>query len=301
MTTGLLVMGLAFAGGWWLRRLDWAGPQQAEYLLHLVVWFGLPALIFSSVSTLPWQPGLMLLPLVGACLVATVGLCAWLLARRRTQSPSIRGVLVTGPMIMNLALWYPLVASWGGDQAVARLALIDFGNGLLTFTLVYGLAARYGGGGRNLAGTLGAMLRFPPFWALWLALLVNLLHWSPPALLLDGLRGLGTTLVWLVPVALGIHFRLRAGAVGITAWGVLLRVGVGALLGLALVWLLPLDTLSGAVVLAAAVAPVGFNALVFAAREGLDRDLAANLVSWSVPPALLLLALMFRFQPAMLP
>lgn len=298
MIAGLLPFALAFGLGWWLRRRDWAGANHADGLLRIVVRFGLPALIFAAVSVLPLTSELLLLPLIGGLLVALMWPCSWLAASAMGLPRPSRGVLVTGPMVMNLAFLYPLVAAWGGERAVARLALIDFGNGLLTFTLVYGLAAWYGERDARIGAALGSVVRFPPFWALCLGLLINLLDWPLPEILVTGLARLGTVLVWLVPLALGIYFHPRAAHDSVVAVGIGLRVGVGALLGLACLWWFPVDELSRTLVMAAAMAPVGFNTLVFAARAGLQRELAASLASLSMLPGFGVLAWLLWWQPS---
>lgn len=282
MAWGLSLLLAVFAFGWFGRRLRWLQPAHGDRLLQLVVRVGLPVLIFASVSGLPWVRELLWLPLIGALLVVLMWPIAWLVARRAGLPRARRGVLVTGPMIMNLAFVYPMVVAWGADGAVARLALIDFGNGALGFTLVYGLAGWYGGGHGAVTASVRRVLRFPPFWALGLGVLANLLQWPLPAWLIDALAGLGGGFMLLVPLALGIYFRPSAGEGGAVALGIGLRAGVGVLLGIACVWWFPLDPLSRAMVLAAAAAPIGFNTLVFAARAGLDRELAANMASLSV-------------------
>lgn len=297
MITALLPIVLAFAAGWWLRRIGRLGAAHADGLLRLVARFGLPALILATVSRLPLKAELAWLPLIGALLVLLMWPLSWLGAVALNLPRAGRGVLVTGPMIMNLAFVYPLVVAWGDQAAIARLALIDFGNALLSFTLVYALAAWYGRRDARAGAALRGVLGFPPFWALCGAMVINWRGWSLPEALVSVLAQGGTLLVLLVPLALGVYFRPRLVGGRATVVGVGLRIGAGALLGWGCVSWFALDALSRTMVWAAALAPIGFNTLVFAAREGLDRELAASLASGSVPVAFILLPWLLWWQP----
>lgn len=280
MIASLVPTLLALLVGWWLHRRGWAGSAQADALLRVMVLFGLPALILATVSGVPLTREFLFLPCIGAGLVVLMWPWSWFAARAWRPSDEGRGVVVIGPMIMNLALLYPLVLAWGAGQAVARLAMIDLGNAVAGFTLVYGLATWYGGGRGRVHAAVAAVIEFPPFWALCAALLLNALNWTLPVPLMSGLRWLGAVLVGLV-------FGTGMASVPSVALAIGLRLGVGAALGLLCVWWLPLDHVTGTVVLAAATAPIGFNTLVFAVRAGLPRHLAADMVSWSVLPSLL--------------
>lgn len=282
MWWGLAAVVTAFMSGLGLRRFAGLGPPHADVLLRIVVRVGLPALVFASVHSLPLRAELIWLPFAGALLVTLMWPVAWATSRLLALPRSQRGVIIVGPMIMNLALLYPMVVAWDVQGAVARLALIDFGNAALGFTLVYGLAAWYGDGHRTTFAALRGVLSFPPFWALGVGLVSNLAAWQLPVVLVEGLGYFGEWMVLLVPLALGMYFQPRGEARGLLAAGIALRFGAGMLLGGLCVWWLPLDRLSRVLVMAAAMAPVGFNTLVFAARAGLDRRLAANLASVSI-------------------
>jgi hypothetical protein len=68
-------------------------------------------------------------------------------------------------------------------------------------------------------------------------------------------------------------------------------MGVGLLIGLAVVAVLQLEGIDRAAVLALAAAPIGFNLLTFTSVEKLDQDLAASAVSMSLLAALFVIPL----------
>ena len=135
-------------------------------------------------------------------------------------------------------------------------------------------------------------MRFPPFWALWAALALNLGGAPLPEGVADLLAGIGRGLLFLVPLALGIYVRLPRSGLRVLATGLALRVPLGLVLAAAVTALLPLGPAERSAVLFAAAAPVGFNSLVFAVREDLDRELAAGLASLSVIAGLVYLPLL---------
>jgi predicted permease len=277
-----------FFGGIAARRLGLLQPRQADRMLGFVVAVGLPALILATVSRVPlsreavWLPGSALLTI----------LITWPLARqvgRHLALPrATLGVFVVGPMIMNLAAVYPFALVFLGERGLAEIVLFDFGNALLTLTLTYALASWYGGTHGEWRRMLSSVGRFPPFWALAAALAVNLSGHALPAIVVTALQAIGEIALWLVMLALGIHFRWRAEHAAALVPAIVLRSGVGILLGWLWVTIFDLAGTTRAVVLAACAAPVGFNTVVFASAAGLDREFAATLASVS-----LLLALVY--------
>ncbi len=280
-----------FALGVVARRLRWAGEEAADRMLQVVLYLGLPALILASVTVTPLDPGLVKLPLAAALtLLLTWPLAAWC-ARRLELPPATRGVFITATMIMNLAVEYPLVLAVWGAEGVARFALFDLGNGAVVLTVSYALACLYGGRAGDIRSIGGRLLRFPPLWALAAALGLNAAGIEPPAALLTGLQWLGGGAVLLVMVALGIYFRPRLPLLRPALWAIGLRVGAGGALALAFVALFELEGLERKIVILGAIAPVGFNTLVFAGLENLDRAFAASLVSYSLLAAMIYLPL----------
>ncbi|ROR32899.1 hypothetical protein [Inmirania thermothiophila] len=282
----------AFAAGVAGRRLGWFAPRHADALLRLMVRAGLPALILGTVPALDLAHGAALLPLVAAAAILAGWPAGLALARGFRLPRPAAGVVVTGLMILNLAAVYPFAwAAWGAEGA-GRLALFDFGNGLLVLTLVYALACAYGSGRPLAARILRALATFPPTLALALALALNLAGLAPPGPAAAALRALGGASVLLVVLALGVHFRAPGRHLGIVAAVVAARLGVGLATGLGAALLLGLEGVDRGVVLLGAAAPVGFNTLVFAAAQDLDRELAAGLVSVSLLAGLVYLPLL---------
>ena len=93
----------------------------------------------------------------------------------------------------------------------------------------------------------------------------------------------GRLILLLVILALGILFDPRVARSRIAPTAVLLRIGGGLALALAAIALFGIhDPVTRKVLLLGCAAPIGFNVVVIANREHLDRELAASAASLSV-------------------
>ena len=268
-----------FAFGVLARRRAWFDERDARQMLTIVLWFAIPALILSSVTRLTLEPDLMFLP-VSAALILVLGWpVAVFLGNQLALPTRSLGVFVISPMIMNLAALYPFVLAVWGAEGFGRFALFDLGNSIVVFTLTYALACLYGGRVDDIRGIGLRLASFPPLWALAVALLLNRWDMPLPDTLNHWLHTLGSAAILLVMIALGVHIHPRLSLPLPAVLAIALRVVLGSGIALALVVLFDLQGIDRLLVLIGAMAPAGFNVLVFAAREGLDSELAASIVS----------------------
>lgn len=280
-----LLIGL-FAAGHLARRLNWLQPAHAGKMLQLVITVGLPALFIADVSRIPLQPELFALPLSGVLIIlVTLGLS--LLAGKALKLPRTdQGALTICSMSINNGFLFPFVIAVWGPAGFAHLALFDLGNALCAGSLVYAIAAWYGGHGTGVVAVLRRVASFPPLWALVAALLLNGSDVVLPEMLVTVLGTIGRTILLLVIVALGVLFDVSLVRDRRVLTTLALRSVCGLLLGFCCVWLFGLTGLTRSVVLLGSAAPIGFSAVVIANREHLNRELAASAASMSVLLAL---------------
>jgi predicted permease len=271
-----------FVAGLIARRSGWLTRPQAGKMVQLVITVGLPALFLSDVSRIPLHRDLIALPAVAVVVMLLTLLAALVVGRWMGLGRPSYGAFVICSMSINNAFLFPFVIAGWGQQAFAQLALFDLGNTVIQATVIYGVAAVFGGHGAGALALLKRMLSFPPLWALIVALGINLGGLHLPPLLTTVLGFTGRTILLLVVLALGVLFDaklLRSGSVlGVLA----LRIGLGLAIGLACVEVFGLTGLTRAVLLLGSAAPIGFSAVVIASREHLDRELAASAASLSV-------------------
>ncbi|WP_207060971.1 AEC family transporter [Motiliproteus sp. SC1-56] len=257
-------------------------PSQVDGVFGAALHIGLPCLVLSTVPGLTLKGELLWLPLAALLGHLLTGALAWIWLAPRLNDPRQRGVAISGAMIMNLAVVYPFVFAVWGLAGASFLLLLDLGNALLTLSLVYMLCCGFGYARGRLRTVMGLLLRFPPLWALGVALSMNAFDWRLPLALERVGGGVAAVLLLLVLVALGVYSRWPLKPDRKTLAVAVVRGAAGGLVGLLLSVLLGLPPLAEKVLIVGCAAPVGFNTLVFAARAELDRDYAANVVSFSL-------------------
>jgi predicted permease len=291
-----LLMAL-FAAGFIARRQGWLKPPHAGKMLQLVITIGLPALFLADVSRIPLQRELIALPVSGVLIiVVTLGL-SLLVGKALKLARADQGALTICSMSINNGFLFPFVIAVWGQTGFAHLALFDLGNALCAGSLVYAIAAWYGGHGTGVVAVLRRVAGFPPLWALIAALLLNGADVALPGWLVSVLGTAGRLILLLVIVALGVLFDARLLKDSRVLVTLLLRVGAGLALGFFCVWLFGLEGLTRSVVLLGSAAPIGFSAVVIANREQLNRDLAASAASISVLLALVYVPLALWLLP----
>ena len=273
---------IAFVVGYIVHRQRLLSRDHASAMLKLVVFYGLPVLIFISIGQMDLRADLSLITVSSIVILLLTWPAVTLAGRLLGLDRPTLGSFVTGPMIMNLSLFYPIVIVAWGTEGFAYLALFDFGNALVALSLVHVLSCRYGAEQTDWKDIARSIIKFPPFIALFLALLVNLNGIILPGALVSGLKWSGQAVMLLIPFALGIFLDTRHLFSLPTLAAVGLRAGLGFVLAMMLVELFTLQGMIRTIVLFSSLAPVGFLALVYATRHHLNREFAASIASLSL-------------------
>jgi malate permease and related proteins len=153
--------------------MNWLTPPQAGRMMRLVITVGLPAMFLAGVSRVPLRADLIALPISAILIMLSTLLFAFLLGGRMGLTKPEQGALTVCSMSLNLAFLLAFViAAWGQD-GFAHMALFDLGNSLIQGSVIYVVAAIYGGHSTGVMATVRRVLSFPPLWALIVALLIN--------------------------------------------------------------------------------------------------------------------------------
>lgn len=280
-----------------LRRADWASADHGRALLKFVFNIALPILILGALTGVPLAREHALLPItaIGTSL-AGWGAAAFV-ARQFALPRTGEGAMVMCAMSINVSMVYPFAALSLGAAAFSQLVMFDMGHALLVWTVTTVVACKYGGHADDIPVLLRRTLGAPPLLAMILALALNLLAVPVPHELLHGVLFTGQLLILLVPLAMGLLVSARGMRRPEVIAAVVLRTGLGALLGLSLAWLFDLSGTAGAIAIIGAAAPIGFTSVVLSAREGLDLDLAASAAAISVFLGSLWIPLAMVFVP----
>jgi predicted permease len=278
----LAAVAALFFAGVAARRTGWAGAREGRWLLTFVFNVGLPILIFGALSGVPLVRDHALLPIAAICTSLAGWGAAVFVARRLDLTRTGEGALAMCAMSINNSMVYPFAALSLGTAAFAQLVMFDMGHALLVWTVTTVVACKYGGHGDDIPVLLKRTLLAPPLWVLFIALGLNLGGAPLPGALLHDILLLGQMLILLVPLSMGLLVSLRGIRRPEVIAAVALRSGYGALVGVALVWLLGLEGSAAQITVIGSAAPIGFTAVVLSAREGLDLDLAASAAAISV-------------------
>lgn len=271
-----------------LRLTGLLKTEDTRPINTLIIWVGLPALIFQAVHPAPLDPGVALLAVVAwAAILAGAG-AAWLAGRALKLPPATLGALVLVSALGNTGfIGYPLAEGLLGEKGLVSAVFYDmFGTVAAILTLGVLVANKYGAE-ETKAGPLRALALFPGAGALVLALLLRPLAVPDPVSL--GLDTLAKLVVPLIMISVGLSVRradlwANRGSVGVAA-----AIKLVALPALALLVGPALLREPEAVRLAVLQAgtPTMMLTLVWAQRFGLDTSLvAATILVTTVASAL---------------
>jgi len=253
------------------RRAGWAGPVQGQWLLNFVFYVGLPILIFGALTGATLAREHALLPVIAICTGVSGWAAAAFMARRLGLPKKGEGAMTLCAMSMNIAMIYPFASLSLEPLAFSQLVMFDMGHAVMAWTLTTVLACKYGGHTDDIPVLLRRALLAPPLWILFLALALNVASAPISRVLLHEILIVGQLLVLLVPYAMGLLVSgsgLRRPEV---VASVVLRSVLGGLVGFSLAHLLGLESSAATIAALGSSAPVGFTALVLAAREGSIR------------------------------
>ncbi|MBN2014010.1 MAG: AEC family transporter [Candidatus Altiarchaeota archaeon] len=281
--------------GYILKRGGVVRKEFADSMIKLVFYVFLPATLFYSLTQLELESKLLILPLSGFFVALCCYIFAYLIRKPFHMDRKTEGSFIITSGAMNQALFiYPFFLVYKGAEGLGYAAFYDFGQALLSLTLGYYIATRYGRGVSGVKKTLENMLRFPPLLALVFALTVNYLGLYPvikPAeAFIIMLHNCTTPLIML---SLGIFLEPRISKPA-PMLGVIFNRFIFSLCAAAFfVFLFQLSGLEKTTVLIASAAPPAMLTLVYSVEEKLDTEFTANLISTTILIGLLYIPLLF--------
>jgi malate permease and related proteins len=253
--------------------------QVRQVLNTLVVNLLAPAMILGVFLTAHPDATLLRVPLAGLLVIAAslgsslLVFGAILRAGRLTRPQAGAAILAAG-FGNGLGAALPVVESLLGTSAARVPLLYDmFATVLVFWSLGVALAAWFGGAAVGWKSIL-VVLRMPPFWATVLALAVNLGGFSLPGGVVQTFVVLGQATVPMLLFVVGSTFTLRGlSRLDVLAPVLLIRLGLGLVVGLLAVRLCGLDgDLASATVLVA-IAPSVAVGIAVTERFNLDSEL----------------------------
>lgn len=298
----LLAVLVTVALGWLAGRLRWLGDAQADparVLAAAAFYIFVPALLFRTTArvdlgALPWRMLVAyFLPVVGLMLLVHAT------QRRRRRHDPLLPVAAPGVRAIsvgfgnNVQMGIPMATAIFGEAglglhlmlvSVHALVLLSVTTALVELDLAHDKARREGGGSlwRTLASTLRNTVIHPVVLPVLAGLVWNALGLGLPGLVDEVLQLLGSAVVPLCLVLIGLslaYYGVQGQVRGGIAIAAAKLLGVPALVLVVAHWGFGLGGLPLSVMVMAAAAPVGSNALIFAQRyHALQAEATAAIV-----------------------
>jgi predicted permease len=287
---------LIFVLGFILKIFGVLKQEHGDVFMRVVFYLALPALVILSLTRIELTKELAWLPFISFSIIMIQFLVSFVSGKIMKLDRQTHGVLMVGTMIMNIGFALPFVIAAYGDEGLALLSIFDFSNAILAFTLVYYIACRYGKHGNSSKLLIKKFLLSPPIWALVVGIILNLTNTEIPPVPANLFHILGDLTIPLIMITLGIFFNIRLIKPVPVFMGIAIRMLLGFAIGLGFCYLLDLDGLIKIIVLIGASAPVGFNSIIFASMEKLDKEYAASMVSFAILIGMVLIPLLIYFN-----
>ncbi len=301
---------LLIAVGFVSVRLGWMAPADMRVLGRFTAQFGVPALLFRSISRQPLGSvlnGDYLAVYAAGSMTAmfVVMLLAWRVWGRPVSLAALQGLGASGSN--SAFIGYPIVLQVIGPTAGVALALCTLVENLLVMPLALALADSGNGDrrpGAVLHSTLRSLVRNPMILAICAGLTVSALGWHMPAVLdqtvsLAAAAAPPTALFVIGGSLVGLQLSGIRGDIALIAIGKLL---LHPLCVLVFVRLFPPEQpLLGAAAILFAAMPMLSIYPVLAQRHGHERLCAAALLAATVSSFVSISLLIALLPPAWLP
>ncbi len=290
----ILPLILSFFVGLLCKQLKMLKREDAPILLRFVLSVSLPALTILAIYRVRLAADMLLIPFCAIAVVFAIYAISSLVGGKLRLARPTYGSFLVGTLIMNTAYSLPFFKAAFSDEGLARASLFDIGNTFMIFTFTYYNAIKYGDNAHTDKIDWKKFLKLPPLWAMAIAFLIKGLHLTIPDVGINFFELVGQPTGPLVMIALGLSFAPKLSHLGKAFIAVFIRMGVGLLIGWILSLIFGLQGVTRTTVIVCSGLPVGFNTLIFADLENMDRDFAATMVSISILIALFYIPLLIR-------
>lgn len=277
-------------------------PQNTGQILNAyVIYVALPALVLQKIPFLQISPQLLIPALTPWLLLAlTVPLLLWLSRRLQWSRATTGAMLIIVPLGNTSFVGFPMIEAFFGSAGIPYALLYDqVGSFLILSIYATIIAALYShpsgqsGSRPSARQLLLRIVRFPPFVALMLALLLRGIDY--PVIAQQFIDSLAHTLVPVIMVAVGfqLKFRLAAEDRKPLTLALLIKLVLTPAITLAALYSFGLHDLVIQVTIMEAAMPAMISAGALAIMSGLAPTLAAAIVGYGVLLCLVTLPLWF--------
>jgi len=280
LTTTILTFTAIVVVGVVLRSAGVLSREDARPINAVIIYAGLPALIFHSVHGAQLRSDLFGVVVVAWLVFGAMLLLSWGASRLMRLPKPLAGGFILATALGNTGfIGYPVTQALLGPSKLPEAIFYDVFGTVVAFVLVGLLIAQHMGEHDEAAiNPLKELVTFPAFIALVLALLLRTV--AIPGPVSAGLELLGNMVAPLIMLSVGLS--LRARTMGRAALPLAVLVGMRLLLAPAIAMLIGSAVLGSGDTLRVVVLEAGMPAmmlsLVAGERFGLDTDFIASAI-----------------------
>jgi len=275
-----------------IKKLNILKETDGDTIAKIIFNITLPAVILQVTTTIQFELSLILLPLIGIVYGVFMAFIALLVFRK--HPPNLKGAMIMTMIGFNVAnFFFPLVEGIWGQSGMQYIALFDAGNAFTIFIVCYILSTIYSPKNQenvikiNVKYIFKRITRSAPILSYIIALIINFSGIVIPSFfseLLDILARANSALALLL-LGVFLHFKFGKAEWFSIIKVLVLRYGVGLLVGLALFFLLPPSTfnhLFRVIVCLALILPVGLAVIPFSVENGYDQKLVTMVINLTI-------------------
>lgn len=281
-----------FILGYFLKKKGIISSRDSKTVGNLLSKVVLPALIIKSLATVELKANLLYLPLSALCVVISLTLIGYLIAKGLKLEKKTKGAFITTfPTFEGGAIGYPFMLLVFGDLGLSRIVLFDFAQAIYLFTVIYFLSCSFGNTNSNFKSILFKIIQTPLIWSIFIGLGLNLLGWQFP-LLIDTLGIISQSFIFLMFMLVAIAFEFELSAFKLSSLSVVLKTGIGGVLGWLFSQLFGLSGVEQVAVMVGSTLPPSLLTLIFTEENFLDTKFVANFISLGFVFALVFLPIL---------
>lgn len=286
---------LIFVLGVFLKKQCILIERDADTLSKILVYIVVPIIIVNSFFSIVFEPSLIYLPLSALIILSSFLALGFVLAKLLKLKSKTFGSFITAFSTLEIGtIGYAFVLSAFGKIGLSKIVLFDAMNAIFLFTVVYFVSCKFGKGGLSLKQTIGKILKTPLIWAIFIGIFLNLIGFKNE-FFSDFSDIVGGSAIFLIMILLGLEFKPSISSLKLPVITVILKTGFGLILGFIVSYIFGLEGVERIVVIIASCLPPSIITLVFAKENDLDMEFTANLISVSLPFAIIFITILVNF------
>lgn len=277
----ILIIGL----GYLVKQTNILKAQDGEGLSRIIFNITLPSLIIVTFHDIRIDTSLFILVIVAIIagfILAFIGILVF-----RKEQNNTKGMLIMMIPGYNVGLFaYPLVEGIWGAEGIKYFGMFDVGNAFIVFGLSYLLGSYYTSDEVKVTTKeiIVKLVTSIPLMTYIIVFLLNIIHIPLPNLLIETTSIISSANMPLSLLLLGMYlnFTFHKEYLSIVSKFLLVRFGIGLIIGIALFMWLPFEEMIRSTLLIGLILPIPVSALPYAVEFGYDKRFVGTVTNITI-------------------